>query len=177
MPDMPELELEPEHHENDPLGKRTGVQAAVLAVFLAVVTIASHRAHTTAVITRTEANDQWSFYQSKRMKFHNLELGQDLMKLVGGNPKAVEETLARYQAEGKRYEKESDEVQKEAQAKEAETVHVEAQALRYDIGEGMLEIGVVLSSLYFIAKRGIFPVVGGLFGLIGIAVAATGLLL
>ena len=67
MPDMPEVELAPEGRDSDPAGKRVGIQAAILAVFLAVVTIASHRAHTTAVIVRTEANDQWSFYQSKRM--------------------------------------------------------------------------------------------------------------
>jgi hypothetical protein len=176
MSDMPEVELAPEGHESDPEGKRVGIQAAVLAVLLAVVTIASHRAHTTAVITRTEANDQWSFYQAKRMKFHNLELGLDLVKLMGAGPAAAE-TLVRYESERKRYEKEGEEVQHEAQQKEAETSHVEAQALRFDIGEGMLEIGVVLSSLYFIAKRKIFPVVGALFGLLGCLVAATGLML
>ena len=41
----------------------------------------------------------------------------------------------------------------------------------------MLEIGVVLSSLYFIAKRSIFPVTGAVFGILGCVVAATGLLL
>src|SRR5690348_13570639 len=142
---MPELELGPEEQEKDPAGKRVGVQAAILAVLLAVVTIASHRAHTTAVITRTEANDPWSFYQAKRMKFHNLELGSDLMKLVGGQ--GAGDMLARYESESKRYEKEGEEAQAEARKKESETGHVEAQALRYDIGEGMLEIGVVLSSL------------------------------
>ena len=172
---MPELELKPESHESDPAAKRVGVQAAVLAVFLAVVTIASHRAHTTAVIVRTEANDQWSFYQSKRMKFHNLELGEDLLKVMGGQP-AVAETLARYESERKRYDKEAEEIQNEAKQKEAETGHVEAQALRYDIGEGMLEIGVVMSSLYFIARRKLFPVLGAVFGVVGFVVAITGLL-
>jgi hypothetical protein len=176
---MPELELAPEGHESDdPAGKRVGVQAAILAVFLAIVTIASHRAHTTAVIVRTEANDQWSFYQSKRMKFHNLELGEDLLKLMTrGQESQAAETLARYETERKRYDKEAEEVQHEAQQKEAETKLVEAQALRFDIGEGMLEIGVVLSSLYFIAKRRIFPVTGAVFGILGCIAAATGLLL
>ena len=31
--------------------------------------------------------------------------------------------------------------------------------MRYDLGEGMLEIGVVLASLYFIARKKLFPVV------------------
>src|SRR5215467_2187478 len=44
---MAELEI---HHEGghsaDPAGKRVGVQAAIVAVLLAVVTILSHRSHT-----------------------------------------------------------------------------------------------------------------------------------
>ena len=65
------------------MGQKVGVLAAVLAVLLAVVSIASHRAHTMAVVEKSEANDQWSLYQSKRIKFHSLELGVDLVSLLG----------------------------------------------------------------------------------------------
>lgn len=176
---MPEIELpeEAEEHARDPLGQKVGVMAALLAVCLAVVSILSHRAHTTAVVQRTEANDQWSFYQSKRIKFHSLELGIDLLGLLGKDKVGVESAVARYEAEKTREDKEGKEIQAEAKAKEAETRHTEDQALRYDIGEGMLEIGVVLSSLYFISHRMIFPVVALIFGIGGIATAITGLLL
>jgi hypothetical protein len=50
-----------------PARTESGVLAAVLAVALAIVTIASHRAHSHAVLLKTEANDRWSFYQSKRI--------------------------------------------------------------------------------------------------------------
>src|SRR5579875_1338221 len=43
---------------------------AIVSVVLAVVTIASHRAHTAAVIHRTAANDQWAFYQAKQTREH-----------------------------------------------------------------------------------------------------------
>ena len=52
----------------------------------------------------------------------------------------------------------------EATKKEQETRHTEDQALRYDLGEGMLEIGVVMASLYFIARKKLFPVVSLIFG-------------
>ena len=71
------------------------------------------------------------------------------MSLLGRDKPGAEQTLARYEAEEKKYEKESKEVKEEAQEKEQETRHTEDQALRYDLGEGMLEIGVVLASLYF----------------------------
>ena len=53
----------------------------------------------------------------------------------------------------------------------------EHRALRYDIGEGLLEIGLVLSSLYFISKKMMFPVLGVIGGLAGMAIAVTGLLM
>jgi hypothetical protein len=69
------------------------------------------------------------------------------------------------------------EVKDEATKKEQETRHTEEKALRYDLGEGMLEIGVVLASLYFISRKKLFPVISLLFGVLGIAVAITGALL
>jgi hypothetical protein len=129
------------------------------------------------VVERTEANDQWSFYQSKRIKFHSLELGIDMLGLLGKDKAGVAEAVTRYEADKKKEEKDGKEIQAEAKAKEDETRHTEDKALRYDIGEGMLEIGVVLSSLFFIAHRKIFPVMALVFGLGGIVTAFTGLLL
>lgn len=173
---MAELEIHQEHEtEKDPVGKRVGVLAAVLAVFLAVVTIASHRAHTAAILAKTEANDQWSLYQARRIKSHNLELGQDLISLLA--PKGDAEAgkkLKEYHSGMEKYERESKETRHEAEEKEKEAAHAEHHALRFDIGEGLLEIGLVLSSLYFIARRMLFPVVGIIAGLAGLAVAIAG---
>ena len=174
---MPEIEIKTEGGESDPLGQKVGVLAAVLAVFLAVVSIASHRAHTTAVVERSEANDQWSLYQSNRIKFHSLELGVDLMNVLGRERPEAEQTLARYETQQKKYEKESKEVKEEATKKEQETRHTEDQALRYDLGEGMLEIGVVLASLYFISRKKLFPVISLVFGVMGILIASSGVFL
>ena len=65
----------------------------------------------------------------------------------------------------------------EATKKEQETLHTEDKALRYDLGEGMLEIGVVMASLYFISRKKLFPVISLIFGVSGIVVAITGVLL
>jgi hypothetical protein len=179
MPDLPEIEKPEElaEHSRDPVGQKVGVLAAVLAVFLAVVTIISHRAHTAAVVQRTEANDQWSFYQSKRIKYHSLELGIDMLGLLGKDKPGVDESVQRFEADKAKEDKEGQEIQAEAKQKEDESRHTEDQALRYDIGEGMLEIGVVLSSLYFISRRKLFPVVAVAFGIAGIATAITGFFL
>ena len=49
---------------------------------------------------------------------------------------------------------------KEAQAKDAKCELEERRALRFDIGEGLLELGLVLSSLYFLARKNFFPIFG-----------------
>ncbi len=174
---MAEIEIKTEGGGSDPRGQKVGVLAAVLAVILAVVSIASHRAHTLAVVERSEANDQWSLYQSNRIKFHSLELGVDLVNLLGHDKPGAQQTVSRYETEEKKYENESKEVKEEARRKEAETLHTEARALRYDLGEGMLEIGVVLASLYFIARKNLFPVISLAFGILGSMIAASGVFL
>ena len=174
---MAEIEIKTEGGESDPLGQKVGVVAAVLAVCLAVVSIESHRAHTSAVIERTDANDKWSQYQSTRIKLHSVELGVDLVNLLGREKPKADETIARYETQEKKYEDESKEVKAEATEKEEETRHTEDRALRYDLGEGMLEIGVVMASLYFISRKKLFPVISVIFGIAGIVVAITGVLL
>ncbi len=172
---MAELEI---HHESegapDPRGQKVGVLAAVLAVALAIVTIASHRAHTDAVLLKTEANDRWSFYQSKRIKLHSLELGEQLVTLLGAknaeNVKAIED----FRTDEARYEEDSKKVMEEAQKKEAEASRIEERALRYDIGEGLLEIALVLSSLYFISRKMLFPAIGIVAGIAGALTALFG---
>jgi hypothetical protein len=173
---MAELEI---HHEgaeekHDPMGQRVGVMAAVLAVLLAIVTIASHRTHTEAIIARSEANDKWQQYQSTRVKFHSLELGEDLISTLA--PANSEKKLKEYEKNKAKYEERGKDIMKEAQEKEQETQHAEHKALRYDFGEGLLEIALVLSSLYFIAHKQLFPVVGLIAGLSGAAIAITGYL-
>jgi hypothetical protein len=174
---MAELEIHTEVEGGDPFGKKIGVLASILAVFLGVVTIVSHRAHTDAVLFKSEANDKWSFYQAKRIKFHSLELGVDLLNAMTVRSPAADQTLARYEKEKKRYTRESNEAQEDARKTDDKAAHVEDQALRFDFGEGLIEIGLVLTSLYFIARSKLFPVVGVISALLGVGAAISGYLL
>ena len=171
---MAELEIHHEVEGSDPAGKTVGILAAVLAVLLAVVTIVSHRAHTDAVLLKSEANDKWSFYQAKRIKFHSLELGEDLLNAMPERGPAAAKMLERYGAEKKRYTNESAVAQDDARQSDREAAHIEDRALRYDIGEGLLEIGLVLTSLYFISRSKLFPAIGIVAAVAGTAIAVLG---
>src|SRR5947208_15552494 len=172
---MAELEIHHEVHGSDPLGQKVGVLAAILAVLLAIVTIASHRTHTAAIMHKSTANDEWSHYQSTRVKYHNLELGENLLSVLHANGDGAEKMRADYASQKKKYEEQGKESQESAKQSEDAAVSDEHRALRYDIGEWLLEIGLVLSSLYFISKKRFFPVMGVTAGVIGIIVAITGL--
>ena len=110
---MAELEIHTEAHAADPMGRSVGVLAAILAVALAIVTISSHRTHTAAIIHKSTANDEWSHYQSTRVKYHNLELGQSLLTVFGAKGVDADKMMANYAAQMKKYEAEGKEIQDE----------------------------------------------------------------
>ena len=176
---MAELEIhhEHEHGEADSFGRTVGIMASVLAVLLAIVTIMSHRAHTEGVLLKTDANDKWSYYQANRIKYHNLELGEDLLNALPGKSPAADDMLARYTRDKEKYAKQAEQIQDQAKDLEKETAHLEDRALRFDLGEGLLEIGLILTSLYFISKSKMFPAVGMVASVAGVAFAIAGLLL
>jgi hypothetical protein len=173
---MAELEIHSEaEHAPDPAGKKVGVLAALLAVGLAVVTIASHRTHTAAIMHKASANDSWQYYQSTRVKYHNLELGRDLLTAVGQKSAAIEKLVATYTAQMPKYQEQGKTIQEQARRADEAAEAAEHRALRYDLGEGFLEIALVLSSLYFISRKMLFPAMGIVAGICGVLFALAGL--
>ena len=174
-------ELEIHHHEGghdaDPAGKRMGIQAAVLAVLLAIVTILSHRTHTSAIIHKSSSNDQWAYYQATRIKLHNSELGESLIHVLGPKADGAEKLLADYEGQIKKYEAQSKDNEEKAKSADDAAEADEHRALRYDFGEGLLEIGLVLTSLYFIARKSMFPAMGLIAAVAGVIIAVTGLMM
>jgi hypothetical protein len=85
--------------------------------------------------------------------------------------------LADYAGQKKKYEEQSKAIQEEARGADEAAEANEHRALRFDLGEGFLEIGLVLSSLYFISRKGLFPVLGVTAGVAGAVIAITGFLM
>ena len=172
---MPELEI---HHEAghaiDPMGQRVGVLAAILAVALAIVSISSHRTHTEAIIHKSTANDKWAQYQSSRVKYHSLELGENLVDVMGATGDRANRMLADYKRQKEKYEKEGREIMEEARRADEAAETAERRALRFDFGEGLLEIALVVTSLFFISHKKMFPVIGVIAGISGVVMAVIG---
>jgi hypothetical protein len=173
---MPEIEVKPEHAA-DPNSRRVGILVGVVGIFLSVVTIASHRAHTKAVIYRTEANDDWAYYQAKKIRENSSEVAATVLENLAPDPAKISGPLQKLEAAAKKYADDAIGLQADAKAKEAKTETEENRALRFDIGEGLLELGLVLCSLFFLARNALFPVFGTLAAVIGIALGIWGWLL
>jgi hypothetical protein len=173
---MPEIEVTPEHAA-DPDTRRVGILVGVVGVFLSVVTIASHRAHTEAVIHRTEANDQWSYYQAKKIRENTEEVALSLIQSLGTDASKADAVGHKLEAARAKYASDAEKIQEEARAKDKETELEEHRALRFDIGEGLLELGLVLCSLYFLARKVFFPVFGVLSSIAGAAMGVLGFML
>jgi hypothetical protein len=172
---MAEVEIHTGHdHSADSFGQRVGVAVGVIGIILAVVTIGSHRAHTQAVIDRTEENDQWSFYQAKKIRQQVLDVGADLARTLTSDESRVQAVVEKYSKQSAHYAEETRDIEKEARTKRDETLREEGRAVRLDIGEGFLELGLVLSSLYFLSKRKFFPVIGITAAVIGTALGVAG---
>ena len=173
---MAEVEIHTEHdHAHDPFGQRVGVGIGVIGIILAVVTIGSHRAHTATVIHKTEANDQWAFYQAKNIRRHTDELFTDLTSVEPTTDAAALAKLReKYSGEATRYKDEQKGIEDKAREMEAEVGHERNRADRFDLAEVFLEVGLVITSITLLSGRKLFWYLGILLGIVGIAVAATG---
>ena len=174
---MAEVEIHTGHdHSGDSFAQAVGVAVGVIGIILAIVTIGSHRAHNAAVINRTEENDQWSFYQAKKNRQQMLDVGADLARSLSTDESRVQAIVDKYTRQSMHYAEETKDIEKEARTKHAETTRQEGRAIRLDLGEGFLELGLVLSSLYFLSKRKFFPVIGITAAVIGTALGIAGFL-
>ena len=173
---MTEIEVKPEHAD-DPNTRRVGIMVGVVGILLAVVTIASHRAHTDAVIRRTESNDAWAYYQAKKGREYVSEVTLTLLHTLGSDATKTEDSSRKLEASRLKYAADAEKIQEDAKTKDEESQREERRALRFDIGEGFLELGLVLCSLYFLSRSSFFPLFGALAAVSGTAMGILGALL
>src|SRR5260370_24104090 len=156
---MPEIEVKPEHAA-DPMTRRVGIMVGVVGILLSVITIASHRAHTQAVIHRTESNDAWAYYQAKRNREYTSEVALTLLHTLGTDPAKLQASVQKLEAARTKYTADAAKIQDDANAKDEETKLEERRALHFEMGEGFLELGLVLCCLFFLARNTFFPLIG-----------------
>lgn len=179
MPDeLSELQENAEHGRENPSLAPISVTMAIIAVFVAVVSLLGHRAHTEEVLFQAKASDQWSYYQAKSIRRHNYDMALDMLSMVEFKDKGqADKVRAKYSSEAARYDKEQAEIEEQAKDLEGESAHEQHKANRFDLGEVFLEVALVISSLALLTGKRGFWFLGMLSALAGVGVAVTGLLL
>ncbi len=158
------------------LGQRIAIFTAVLATIGAIVSfLGGHTQNealyykNAAVLKKTEASNQWNYYQAKSMKQNLAEFAAGL----ASDPAKSE----KYAAEGKRYAEEKAGIRKDAEKLEAESEAFNRKAEnalhpheKLAISMTLLQIAIALASITVLTKKDWLLWGAGLAALGGVAV-------
>ena len=157
--------------------KHIALAISVLAVLVAMVTVLGHRTHTEAVLMQTRAADQWNLYQAKKIRQGQVNVESDLLSLQpSSNSAGVQKKIADNKAHLDKWNDDLKEEQEKAQDLEAEVARAEKRANRFDLGEALLQIAVVLSSITLLIRQRAYFFLGLVIGLAGLFTAASSFL-
>jgi hypothetical protein len=157
--------------------KSISLAISILAVLVAMVTVLGHRTHTEAVLSQGKATDTWNQYQALRLRMILTENVDKALRLQpSSNAAAVEKQLSADEAERTKWDEQTKDLLEKARDFEADVKLAEHKASRYDIGEALLQIGVVLCSVTLFTRRKAYFFLGLGLGVAGLVAAATALL-
>ena len=172
------MELPEGHHAPSALTVPVSVTISILAVLVAGVTLLGHRAHTEELLLQTQATDQWAYYQAKDIRLHEMEAFADVLDALAPPRDAKAQAVRqKYLNEVQRYRSDKSDIGEKARELEKERDVIGRRADRFDGGEALLEVGLVICSITLLTKRRSFWFGGMLIGAAGVALAATGFLI
>jgi hypothetical protein len=176
--ELQELHEHAEHAAHDPSMAPVSLTMAILAVLVATVSLLGHRAHTEEVVLQNKVSDQWAYYQAKNIRRHSDEMAADFAALITStDTQKAAQLREKYQKEADRYRDDQKEIDAEAKQLERETGLERRRADRYDLGEVLLEVALVVTSITLLSGRRIFWRAGLALTIIGIGVTCTGFLI
>jgi hypothetical protein len=151
---------------------------SVVAVLVAVTTVLGHRTHTDAVLNQAKASDKWNEYQAVKIRSSDLGATQKLLSdlTVADKDKTAKDAkdFADHQA---KWAQDLPNLQKEAQDFEADVRLAERRADFYDLGEALLEIGLVVSSVTLLTRSKIYWYLGIVASIAGVVAVVLGMIL
>ncbi len=173
-----ELKEHAEHGASDPAMRPVAFTMSVLAVLVAITTVLGHRTHTDAVLKQNQATDEWNLYQAKKIRSNDTALISDLLTVVTITDKDKAAKLGKsYADHQEKWTEDLKAEQEKAEGLEAKVERAEEHANRFDLGEALLEIALVVSSITLLTRNRIYWLLGLLFGAAGILSSASVLFL
>lgn len=171
-------EMREKHEQASESGLRqVGVAMSILAVLVAITTVLGHRTHTGAVLAQAQASDQWNEYQAQKIRLNETLLTSDMLSVLAEHDDSARKMMGDYQGRATKWSQQLKDEEAKAHEYEAEFRRAERNGTRYDLGEVLLEIGLVITSITLLTRQRIYWYAGMVFGIVGLAVCITVLLL
>jgi hypothetical protein len=172
------LEEHAHHHDEEPWTLPVAITISILAVLVAMATLMGHRSSIEAVLLQTQATDQWAYYQAKNGRMHQMQLDADMLGVLTPVDKEKAAALReKYQQEVERYENDKDEISEKAKEFEKERAVISRREDRFDAGEVILDIALIICSLTLLTRIKAFWYSGIAIGIVGFFVAVSGFLI
>ena len=173
-----ELQEQAEHIEHESSLRPVALTMTVLAVLVAITTVLGHRTHTEAILNQDKATDQWNYYQAHKIRSNDTALAADLLNVVTISDKDAANKIAKgYVDHQAKWADNLKEEQEQAEQLEKKVEQAETRGDRFDLGEALLEIGLVITSVTLLTRKRAYWYVGLVFSLSGIASAVSVLFL
>ncbi|HEY1804547.1 MAG TPA: DUF4337 domain-containing protein [Terracidiphilus sp.] len=170
--DVHELKENVEQGAKDEPLRPVAFTMSVLAVLLAVTTVLGGRTHEDAVLNQNRATDQWNEYQAQKIRSYNTQLTADLMSMIAiDNKEAAAKITKSYADHQKKWVDDLKQDQATAVALQASVDKGERRADRFDLGEVLLEIGLVIVSITLLTRSKFYWHIG--LGVSALGVAAS----
>jgi hypothetical protein len=155
----------------------------VFAVCATLSTLKGGGYSTRAVMSQSQASDQWSHYQAKSIKGYLYELQKEKLEvdakmMKGGALRAdLEKRISSYGDKIKRYDDEKKEIMKKAEDLEAMRNESQKHSGAFGLAAMFLQIAILLSSIAALMKQKYFWFIGMGAGCIGLLYFVNGFLL
>ncbi|MGD0831754.1 MAG: DUF4337 domain-containing protein [Terracidiphilus sp.] len=173
-----ELQEHAEHAGHESSLRPVALTMTVLAVLVAVTTVLGHRTHTAAILNQAKASDTWNEYQAKKNRAYDTALMTDLLGVVNlADQNAAAKIAKGYSSHQDKWAEDLENEKKQAEAFEAQVELAEHKADRFDLGEALLEIGLVVTSVTLLTRRRAYWFAGVAASVGGVVAVVLGLLL
>lgn len=172
-----ELQEQHQHAAGDRSLHPISFTISVLAVLVAIVTVLGHRSHTQAVLAQARASDQWNFYQARKIRQYDTLLTEDLLAVLPARDAAAAQKITDgYKSHLQKWNQDLADSERTATEEEEQVHRFERRADRFDLGEALLEIGLVVASITLLTRQRGYWYMGIAFGLAGLIAASLGFL-
>jgi len=159
-----------------PLEKYVSLTTSFIAVALSISSIFANAVGDELIISRSVANNEWSYFQSKSIKQNLFEANQKVLEtqlsdstLGRLHRQKIEVQIKDFQDEINRYEKEKDEIKANAKKHEKICQIADKQGSFLDLSEAFYQISIILSAISLIARSRILWVSSIFLGIAGIS--------